>query len=190
MFILVPEVVTMRRGMLLLAVLIFFSSLAFGYASVRKNMPKPDAQEVLPPMEQATKEETVIGAQAEIVYQYYYTEDQITVEQIEPVQDFMTGLSLQQVQSIYHGWQVVFFSQDKVILRCSVEGRSDESFLLGEKDGFLAVFIEKKKKTPELYECTDIPLSILPETERQQIQEGVSILGEENLAKILSDYMS
>ena len=41
-----------------------------------------------------------------------------------------------------------------------------------------------------LYECTDVPLSVLPEIERQQIREGVRILGEDNLARVLADYIS
>ena len=134
--------------------------------------------------EPVAKEETVIGENAEIVYQYYYTEDQRTAEQVEPVQNYLLGLNLAQVRSIYDGWQVVFFSPDKVILR------SDESFLLGEQNGMLAVFREDADGKITLYECTDVPLSVLPEIERQQIREGVRILGEDNLARALADYIS
>ena len=77
-----------------------------------------------------------------------------------------------------------------MILRSTVEGRSDESFLLGEQNGMLAVFREDADGKITLYECTDVPLSVLPEIERQQIQEGVRILGEDNLARVLADYMS
>jgi len=54
----------------------------------------------------------------------------------------------------------------------------------------LAVFREDADGKITLYECTDVPLSVLPEIERQQIREGVRILGEDNLARVLADYIS
>lgn len=180
----------MKRGIALLAVLVFLSCTAAGYLYI-KRIQEPEVQEEqVEHTEPVAKEEAVIGENAEIVYQYYYTEDQRTAEQVEPVQNYLLGLNLAQVRSIYDGWQVVFFSPDKVILRSTVEGRSDESFLLGEQDGMLAVFREDADGKITLYECTDVPLSVLPEIERQQIQEGVRILGEDNLARVLADYMS
>lgn len=180
----------MKRGIALLAVFVFFASTAAGYLySKAKQEPVVQDQEIQQ-TEPVAKDEAVIGENAEIVYQYYYTEDQRTAEQKEPVQNYLLGLNLAQVRSIYNGWQVVFFSPEKVILRSTVEGRSDESFLLGEQNGMLAVFREDADGKITLYECTDVPLSVLPEIERQQIQEGVRILGEDNLAKVLADYMS
>ena len=132
----------MKRGIALLAVLVFLSCTAAGYLYTQRMQEPVTQEEKTEQTEPVAKEETVIGENAEIVYQYYYTEDQRTAEQVEPVQNYLLGLNLAQVRSIYDGWQVVFFSPDKVILRSTVEGRSDESFLLGEQNGMLAVFRE------------------------------------------------
>ena len=131
-----------------------------------------------------------ITGQTKMIYQYFYTEDRITKEQIETAPVFLQGLSLEQLKSIYNGWQVVSFSPERVILRCSIEGRSSEVFLLGEDEGYLAVFYEDTDKTIRLKERTELPLSALPEGEARQIREGIRVTGEENLAKLLSDYMS
>ena len=58
---------------------------------------------------------------------------------------------------------------------------------MGERDGFVAVFYEDRDMNIRLKEQTDIPLAALPETEVQQLKEGLKIEGEENLAKILAD---
>lgn len=180
----------MKKGIAFLAVLIFLSCTAAGYLYTKRTQEPAAQEQQLQRTKSVAKEETVIGENAEIVYQYYYTEDRRTAEQVEPVQNYLLGLNLAQVRSIYNGWQVVYFSPDKVILRSTVEGRSDESFLLGEQNGMLAVFRENADGKISLYECTDVPLSVLPELERQQIQDGVRILGEDNLARVLADYTS
>ncbi len=136
---------------------------------------------------QAPKE---INAQTKMIYQYFYTKDRVTKEQIELAPDFLQGLNLEQLQSVYNGWQVVLFSPERVILRCSIDGMSSESFILGEDEGYLAVFYEDGNKAIHLRERTDLPLSALPDGEAKQIREGLRVTGEENLAKLLADYMS
>ena len=131
-----------------------------------------------------------IIAPTKMIYQYFYTSDRVTKEQIEPAPDFLQGLNLEQLKSVYNGWQVVLFSPERVILRCSIEGLSSESFILGEDEGYLAIFYEDGNKAVRLKERTDVPLSALPDGEAQQIREGLRVTGEENLAKLLADYMS
>ncbi len=169
-------------------VLLFGCCFLCGYWYMKEQTKEQEMQKAI--IREVSAKEMRIAANAEIVYQYYYTKDQVTKEQAEPVQDYMKGLTLQQVQSIYAGWQVVYFSADKVILRCSVDGSSKESYVLGEKDGYLAVFLEDENKKISLYECTDTPVRILPETEQQQLKEGVMVLGDANLAKVLAEYTS
>lgn len=136
------------------------------------------------------EEKKRIHAGTKIVYQYFYTQDRVMKKHIEPAPEFLQGLDLEQLKSIYTGWQVVFFSSEQVILRCSIEGMSDEVYVLGEDEGFLAVFYEDGKKQLRLKERTELPLSALPDGEARQLQEGMRVIGEENLAKVLADFMS
>lgn len=65
----------MKRGIALLAVLAFLSCTAAGYLYIQR-MQEPEVQEEqVEQTEPVAKEEAVIGENAEIVYQYYYTED-------------------------------------------------------------------------------------------------------------------
>ena len=131
-----------------------------------------------------------IDSRTKLIYQYYYTKDGATKEKIETAPAYLQGLTRTQLESVYEGWQVVYFSPIKVILRCSIEGASNEVFLLGEDNGYLAVFYEDADRKLHLRERTDLPLSALPEGEARQIREGMEVTGEENLAKLLSDYTS
>ena len=132
----------------------------------------------------------VIHEKTKIVYQYFYSKDKVTKEQIEMAPVFLQGLDMEQLKSIYHGWQIVLFSPDKVIVRCKIDGMSSETYILGESDGYLAVFYEDAQNGVHLKEKTDLPLSAMPDGEAMQVREGLRIVGEENLARVLSDYFS
>ena len=54
---------------------------------------------------------------------------------------------------------------------------SDEVYVLGEDEGFLAVFYEDGKKQLRLKERTELPLSALPDGEARQLQEGCASSG-------------
>ncbi|WMI82241.1 BofC C-terminal domain-containing protein [Anaerotignum sp. MB30-C6] len=179
----------MKKKVVLLALAGFFLSLGVGYFFSMK-----DEQRHTPPTQeesvQVGKREVNIKKEGKIIYQYYYTKDAITKEVEEPVPDFLEGLTRDQMQSVYNGWQIVYFSPEKVILRCSVEGASSEVYLLKEHEGYLAVFVEDIDKKMRLKELTDVPITVLPEAERQQLAEGIRVLGDENLVRLLSDFTS
>ena len=132
----------------------------------------------------------LISAETKMVYQYFYSRDKVTKEQIEMAPVFLQGLDMEQLKSVYTGWQIVLFSPEKVILRCKIEGFSSETYILGESDGFLAVFYEDAQKGIHLKEKTELPVSALPDGEAAQLREGIRVTGEENLAKLLADMMS
>ncbi|MBO5149975.1 hypothetical protein [Anaerotignum sp.] len=132
----------------------------------------------------------LIDANTKIVYQYFYSRDKVTKEQIEMAPVFLQGLNLEQLKSVYNGWKIISFSPDKVILQCTIDGLSSENYILGELEGYLAVFYEDAQKGIHLKEKTDVPISALPEGEAREIRDGIRITGEENLAKRMADYQS
>lgn len=178
----------MRGRDILLAFAVFFcfavAGFLFAYDPVQED--NSVEQNTVP----TVGENAAIQRDTEMVYQYYYTQDEMTKEQKEPAQDYLIGLNRKQLESIFQGWQLVYFSPEKVILRCSVEGTSTESYLLGVYEGCLAVFCEKEGNQIMLTEKTDIPIDVLPLAEQQQLREGIRVNGEENLAKLLADYTS
>lgn len=179
----------MRKTIVIAALCSFLLCMTAGYSfALRKEeavkmAAERESKEVL-----ETRNE--INAETELIYQYFYMADRVTKEQKELAPDFLQGLNREQLQSIYNGWQMVLFSPEKVILRCKIEGKSSETYLLGEQDGYLAIFYEDGAKGLHLKEKTEVPLSSLPDGEARQIREGLRVTGEENLAKLLADLTS
>ena len=57
----------------------------------------------------------LIDANTKIVYQYFYSRDKVTKEQIEMAPVFLQGLNLEQLKSVYNGWKIISFSPDNCI---------------------------------------------------------------------------
>lgn len=170
----------------------FLAFLVLGYQHTLKEyeQQRAEAPQAYEPAESVLKESLTVNADTEMIYQYFYTNDRVTKEQKEFAPLFLQGLDREALESVYNGWQMVLFSPEKVILRCRIEGKSSESYILGEDGGYLAVFYEDGQKAIHLQERTEIPLTALPEGEALQIREGLRVTGEENLAKLLADYLS
>ena len=138
-----------------------------------------------------TKEMTArITPSTKMIYEYYYTEDDVTqtLEDVPPY--FLLDMTLEDMKKVYTDWQIISFSSKEVIMRKTLEAKSDEQYIIGEKNGYVAVFNKEPQHGIVLHEITNTPLSALPLEERERLLEGISVTGDENLSKILSDYTS
>ena len=168
------------------------SFLLFMFLSYQITLRMGERDKRITEMEDETvmQQKNLIRDDTKIVYQYFYIRDRVTKESSEMAPDFLQGLDKEQLESVYDGWQIVLFSPETVILRCSLDGLSSETYILGEQDGFLAVFYEDAQKVIRMKEMTEVPLSALAEEDARKIREGVRVTGEENLAKMLADLTS
>lgn len=124
----------------------------------------------------------------EVVYQYYYTFDSVTKEVVENIPQYLVGATREQTVDIFPDWQLLLFSENKVILRKFIDANSDEIYYISDVDGYIAIFNENERKQLKLIEQTTIPINIFPQFEQEQLQLGIEIIGKENLVKIMSDF--
>ncbi|WP_317854111.1 BofC C-terminal domain-containing protein [Chakrabartyella piscis] len=183
----------MKKKTILVAILSFFLSTCIGYFYGRgtQDMVAEEPMEItLEESMEVNQKTNTIATDGQLIYQYYYTKDHTLKEQQEVTPDFLVGLTREQLESIYPNWQLILFSPDKVILRCKIEKKSDEVYLLAIYDGCVTLFYENEDMKLEMKEKTSIPIAVLPEREQKQLQEGIYVYGEENLIKLLSDFVS
>ena len=77
-----------------------------------------------------------------------------------------------------------------MVLRRTVEGNSHERYIVGVKNGYVAVFYEEEQNGVSLKEQTNIPVSSLDEEEQKRLAEGILVVGKDRLAQVLQDYGS
>lgn len=131
-----------------------------------------------------------INPSTKIIYEYYYTKDNVTERFEESPPYFLIGLDADDLKKNYPNWEVISFSDKEVTMRMTFPGFSNQQYIIGEYNGLLAVYYQKPIDGIALKEITNIPISSLPENEQKNLKEGIYVSGIENLIKALSDYGS
>lgn len=149
-----------------------------------------NAQPSPQPSTPVTAEEETITPSTKMVYQYYYPSDDVTetAEEVPPY--FLVGLTRNDMETIYREWELLSFSPKEVVLRRTVEGNSHERYIVGIRDGFVAVFYEEEQNGVSLKEQTNIPVSSLDKAEQERLAEGILVVGKDQLSQVLQDYGS
>lgn len=134
--------------------------------------------------------EKTIKSNAKIVYEYMYESDGNVQTISEEIPIALVGLNEHQIAEIYYGWEIKEFSEELVILEKKVFDDEDENYIVGVKDGFIAVFLNNTIKEDNIKEITSTPINALLPDEQIRLQEGIVVKGKDNLVKILEDYGS
>lgn len=131
-----------------------------------------------------------ISPSTKMVYEYIYKDDNITetVEDVPPY--FLIDLTRTDLENNFKDWQVKSFSNKEVVLQKAIEGESTQHYIIGEYDGYVAVFYEKEINGTKIKEITDISISSLPKEEQEKLKKGINITGKLELIKFLEDYSS
>lgn len=125
-----------------------------------------------------------------IKYEYYYKNDNITetYEDVPPY--FLIDLTREEIENQFNDWNVKSFSEKEVVMQKVMDGESIQHYIVGEYDGYVAIFYEKEINGTKLKEITSMPISALPSEEQEKIKNGIKIVGEEELMRFLENYES
>lgn len=131
-----------------------------------------------------------ITPSTKLVYEYYYEGDGQTKREEEVPPYFLLDMTRQDIEEKYPDWQLKSFSNSEVVMRKNIAGKVKERYIIGEYDGYVAVFFEQPVDGVSLRELTDTPISSLTDEEQTKLKIGISILGEDALINAMENYES
>lgn len=125
-----------------------------------------------------------------ITYEYYYKSDNITetYEDVPPY--FLIDLTREEMEKKFDDWNIKSFSEKEVVMQKVMDGESIQHYVVGEYDGYVAIFYEKEINGTKLKEITSMPISALSLEEQEKIKNGIKIVGEDELISFLENYES
>ncbi len=181
----------MRKNQVWLIIALCFVSAALGYGVSRRiyrgdNIAEARGEDAVAASETVQK----ITPSTKIVYEYYYPEDDVTevYEDVPPY--FLIDYTLEDMKRVYSNWVITSFSNREVVMKKNVSGPSNQRYVIGEKDGYVAVFYDIENEGLILKEITEEPISALTESERTELEKGINITGNDKLLRALEDYTS
>ena len=94
------------------------------------------------------------------------------------------------VEGNYREWQVTSISTQTASLYKKVDGYKPNNFILQSKDGYIVIYKINESGEKVLHEETGISLSLLSETDKKKLDEGITVKSKEEVYNILEDYSS
>lgn len=133
-----------------------------------------------------TTDITKTGENTVIRYIYHYNADGEEMFFEESAPKALQGLDIDGVRALMPGYEICELTEQRLVVKRNIEGRSNCHYSIGEKDGYVAVFFENGI----LKEKTTTPVEGLAPEIQAQLIKGVKVDGSENLIKCLEDIES
>jgi hypothetical protein len=131
-----------------------------------------------------------VNENTKFIYEYYYLGDEKTDSTEEDAPYFLYGKTEPELIRLFTDWDIVSFEDNIVTMRKTVEGMSNQYYVIGSLDGYIAVFYKNEINGNNLKEITDTPVSLLPIEIQEQLLKGINVVGEDSLNRMLEDYES
>jgi hypothetical protein len=102
----------------------------------------------------------------------------------EDMKEFI-NLSEEGLKSKFSEWEINEFSTQQVILKREKQTYCPRHFIIGSKDGYIAIYAYNSDGVKTLYEMTDDPISILTTEDQKNLEYGIVADSEEELQQKL-----
>lgn len=121
-------------------------------------------------------------------FKTYYKECEHTANSKVNIPKELVNKSEIEIQDKYKDYKIENFTANNVTFYKEKEGICNEHYLLKENNGYIAIYTTDSEGKESLKENTQIVTTYLPEADRQNLKEGIKVVGRENLSLALEDY--
>lgn len=118
---------------------------------------------------------------------YYKKCEHITSKTVNISEEFINKDEEEIILS-YKDWKIEKFNIDEVIFYKQEEGICDEHYIIKDNNGYIAIYFLDSNENEKLKEVTGIVTNYLPDIDKQNLKEGIKVIGEEQLNSCLEDY--
>lgn len=129
--------------------------------------------------------ENLITANTKIIFKTYFTLcSHMVDEDPENIREFV-NLSEEALKNKYPDWTVNEFSRQQVILKREIQTYCPRHYIIGAKDGYIAIYVYNNNGEKTLYQMTENPTSILTKEDQNNLEYGIVADNDEELQQKL-----
>lgn len=139
-------------------------------------------------IEQVNVKEEKITANTEMILKKYYKKCEHTLNEVVELPVELVNMTEKELQEQYKDWEVIGFSQNKIILYKELDCECGEHFKLKIEDDKIVIYKKEENGEEKLYQKTDISSEYLTEADLINMEAGLEIFGKEELNKIIEDF--
>lgn len=148
--------------------------------------------------EQIEKEKNMVQANAEeeekvspncsIIKKTYYTKCGHTVSNYLELPKDIVNFTKEQVANKYQDYNIEEFSSNKIVLYKQIDDNCGEHYLVKDNEGKVTVYKVLEDGSQSLVEETDIYTEYLTDEDRENMKEGISVNGKQELNQLIEDF--
>ena len=132
--------------------------------------------------------EKKISQNAHIIFKTYYLNCKHTIQRVEKVPNELVNLNKDALENYYSDWKIKGFSTEEIVLYKEIKGFCDEHFKLKYDDKTVRLY-KTNENGEEIWKCdTDINIEVLPDEDKKKLENGLTIIGIEEINKVIEDY--
>ena len=124
-----------------------------------------------------------------LIFKTYYKDCEHTEQEIIEAPSQLVNLREDEVEEYYKDWILKGFSNSEVVFAKEIDSICNKHYQLKENEaGMVSIYHLEQNGEAKWLEDTDINVEFLPEEDRTRIENGLEVIGEENLNKIVEDF--
>ena len=123
-----------------------------------------------------------------IVYETLYLECNDVQTREEDIESKDVNQDEDYFKNKYIDWEIKSFSDEKVELYKQINGICDKHYIVKSYGDYIAIYLLDSDGNEGLKEVTDILITYLPEDDIELLKKGIKVNGDNELARIISDY--
>ena len=132
--------------------------------------------------------EEVVSPNAEVILTEHFQRCGHTKTTSEEAPRDIVNLAREKVQEYYKDWNLDNFSANEIKLSRNNKGICDEHYIIRESNGYISISVKNDIGEYIFKGLTDIPVQYLAEEDLAKLEQGIEVVGRENLTKFLEDF--
>jgi hypothetical protein len=132
-----------------------------------------------------TNTDGLITASTKVIFKTYFTLCSHMVDKELEDKSDVINLSELGLESKFPEWSVDAFSTQQVILKREIQTYCPRHYIIGSKDGYIAIYVYNSDGLKILHEMTEYPTSILTIDDQKNLEYGIVADSEEELQQKL-----
>ena len=129
-----------------------------------------------------------ISPNAIIIFKTYHKLCKHTKQENVEVPIKLVNLGRKELQDYYGEWELKGFSNNEIVLYKEVDGYCDEHYKIKRNGGKVCIYHLDETGKSKLEKDTDVSMDFLPDEDREKLEDGIEIIGLDNVNKILEDF--
>lgn len=134
------------------------------------------------------QDETVVLPTARIKIKQSYKKCGHTVTEEFSVPEDIVNMTEKEVEKYYFGWKIESFSSKEITIFKVNNGICEEHYIVKDVEGKVTVFRKDDNEDEILVLATEANTKYLPSEDREKLEQGINIVGKDNLSILLEDY--